>query len=242
MSQSNTDEPSATSDSKDDVQKNIVWHTHTVSRADRESKLGQRGVVVWFTGLSGCGKSTVANELDRLLIQRGATCTLLDGDNVRHGLCAPPAVLEGEHGEEFASRFGLGFGPTDREENIRRIGAVTELFASAGVITLAAFVSPYQRDRDRVRKAIETSGRAGDFLEVFVDTPLEICKQRDPKGLYKKAIAGEIKNFTGISDPYDVPSAPEIHLKWKAGQTPHDQASEIIDEMERRGVLQSAEG
>lgn len=242
MSQSDTDEPSATSDAKEDVQKNIVWHTHSVSREDRESKLGQRGVVVWFTGLSGCGKSTIANELDRLLIQRGATCTLLDGDNVRHGLCAPPTALKDEHGEEFANRFGLGFGPTDREENIRRIGAVTELFASAGVITLAAFVSPYQRDRDRVRKTIESSGRVGDFLEVFVDTPLEVCKQRDPKGLYQKAMAGEIKNFTGISDPYDVPSSPEIHLKWQAGQTPTDQASEIIEEMERRGVLQPAKG
>ena len=234
MSQPNSDDFAASSapkagDGQDDVQKNIVWHAHTVSREDRESRLGQRGVVVWFTGLSGCGKSTIANELDRLLIDRGATCTLLDGDNVRHGLCAPPSVLQEEHGEEFAGRFGLGFGPIDREENIRRIG-------------LAAFVSPYQRDRDRVRKTIEGSGRAGDFLEVFVDTPLEICKQRDPKGLYQKAIAGEIKNFTGISDPYDAPPSPEIHLKWREGQTPHDQATEIIREMEIRGVLGPAKG
>lgn len=247
MSQPNSDDFAASSapkagDGQDDVQKNIVWHAHTVSREDRESKLGQRGVVVWFTGLSGCGKSTIANELDRLLIDRGATCTLLDGDNVRHGLCAPPSVLQEEHGEDFAGRFGLGFGPIDREENIRRIGAVTELFASAGVIVLAAFVSPYQRDRDRVRKTIESSGRAGDFLEVFVDTPLEVCKQRDPKGLYQKAIAGEIKNFTGISDPYDAPLSPEIHLKWREGQTPHDQATEIIREMEKRGVLGPAKG
>lgn len=248
MSQSNTDDFSAADDVQqvgkrhEDVQKNIVWHVHTVSREDRETKLGQRGVVVWFTGLSGCGKSTIANELDRLLIDRGVTCTLLDGDNVRHGLCAPPTVLQKEHGEDFAGRFGLGFGPIDREENIRRIGAVTELFASAGVIVLAAFVSPYQRDRDRVRRVIESSGRAGDFLEVFVDTPLEICKQRDPKGLYQKAIAGEIKNFTGISDPYDVPPSPEIHLKWREGQTPQDQASEIIREMEKRGVFGTTEG
>lgn len=227
---------------KRDIKDDIVWHAHTVTREDREAKLGQRGVVIWFTGLSGCGKSTIANELDRLLLDRGAACTLLDGDNVRHGLCAPPAVLSEEHSEEFASRFGLGFGPIDREENIRRIGAVTELFASAGVITLAAFVSPYRRDRDRVRKTIESSGQKGDFLEVFVDTPLEVCQQRDPKGLYQKALAGEIKNFTGISDPYDAPPNPEVHLKWKEGQTPHEQASVILQELENRGILKSKRG
>ena len=124
-------------------QSDIVWHEHVVSRADREKRLGQRGVVVWFTGLSGCGKSTVANELDRQLNESGRATMVLDGDNIRHGLCAPPAGLRDEHGEAFAERFGLGFGEIDREENIRRIGSVAALMASAGLITLTAFVSPY---------------------------------------------------------------------------------------------------
>ncbi|TWU17935.1 adenylyl-sulfate kinase [Allorhodopirellula heiligendammensis] len=220
-----------------DVSKNIVWHENTVSRAARERNLRQRGCVVWFTGLSGCGKSTIANELDRLLISRGAACTLLDGDNVRHGLCAPPAALSGEHGDAFAERFGLGFSPIDREENIRRIGAVASLMAAAGLITLAAFVSPYRRDRDRVRRIVEGDGQKGDFLEVFVDTPLEVCQQRDPKGLYKKALAGEIPNFTGISDPYEAPQQPEIHLQFRVGMTPSDAAEEILQVMTARGVF-----
>jgi adenylylsulfate kinase len=168
----------------------IVWHDHAVRREDREAKLGQRGAVVWFTGLSGCGKSTIANELDRRLNALGRATMLLDGDNLRHGLCAPPVKLAEEHSQEFAQRFGLGFGEMDREENLRRIGAVAALMTSAGLITLAAFVSPYRRDRDRVRRTVERSGREGDFLEVFVDTPLEICEARDPKGLYRKARAG----------------------------------------------------
>ncbi|TWT65078.1 adenylyl-sulfate kinase [Allorhodopirellula solitaria] len=220
-----------------DISENIVWHENTVTRASRQSNLGQRGCVVWFTGLSGCGKSTIANELDRLLIARGAASTLLDGDNVRHGLCAPPAVLQGEHGQAFAERFGLGFSPTDREENIRRIGAVASLMAGAGLVTLAAFVSPYQRDRDRVRRMVEQDGQAGDFLEVFVDTPLEVCQQRDPKGLYKKALAGEIAHFTGISDPYEAPERPEIHLQFREGMTPLDAAEEIGQVMQERGIF-----
>ena len=190
----------------------IVWHAHAVSRSDRQRALGQRGCVVWFTGLSGCGKSTIANILDQMLYRRGEATFLLDGDNIRHGLGAPPERLEAEHGAAFAARFGLGFGPQDREENIRRVGAVAELFAAAGLITLTAFVSPYRRDRARVRRLIEAAGRPGDFVEVFVDTPLEICERRDPKGLYKKARAGQIASFTGISDPYEPPEAPEIHL------------------------------
>ena len=202
-----------------DVSKDIVWHEQSVGRTIREKQLGQLGCVVWFTGLSGCGKSTVANALDVMLSQEGRATTLLDGDNVRHGLCAPPAVLEPEHGAEFASRFGLGFGAVDREENIRRIGSVASLMASAGLITLTAFVSPYRRDRDRVRKIVTAAGREGDFVEVFVvDTPLEICEQRDPKGLYKKARAGEIKHFTGISDPYEAPEKPEIRLDGGRGR------------------------
>lgn len=221
------------------ISQNIVWHETTVDRVARESNLTQRGTVVWFTGLSGCGKSTIANELDRLLIGRGAASTLLDGDNVRHGLCSPPSGLAEEHGDEFAERFGLGFSAVDREENIRRIGAVSSLMANAGLITLAAFVSPYRRDRDRVRRMVEADGRPGDFLEVFVDTPLEVCKQRDPKGLYKKAIAGEIANFTGISDPYEAPESPEIHLRFREGMTPADAAVEILQAMVDRGVFQS---
>ena len=216
---------------------NIVWHDHTVSREDRERKLGQRGVVVWLTGLSGCGKSTIANELDRQLNQAGAATMLLDGDNIRHGLCAPPATLAQEHGQEFADRFGLGFGEIDREENIRRIGSVAALMASAGLITLTAFVSPYRRDRDRVRDMVQSAGRVGDFLEVFVDTPLAVCEKRDPKGLYKKARAGEIKNFTGIDDPYEVPEQPEVHLQGGEDQTPAEQAAEILAELRRRKIF-----
>lgn len=220
-----------------DVSKNIVWHEDTVTRQQRESNLKQRGCVVWFTGLSGCGKSTIANELDRMLIETGAASTLLDGDNVRHGLCAPPAVLSKEHDDEFANRFGLGFSAIDREENIRRIGAVTSLMSSAGLITLAAFVSPYRRDRDRVRKAVESAGKPGDFLEVFVDTPIEICQQRDPKGLYKKALTGEIKNFTGISDPYESPETPEVHLTFREGMTPRDGAQEILQFLRAQKIV-----
>ena len=214
----------------------IVWHDHTVERKSREDRLGQQGVVVWFTGLSGCGKSTVANELDRQLNGLGRATMLLDGDNIRHGLCAPPAKLAPEHGEEFANRFGLGFGAIDREENIRRIGSVASLMASAGLITLTAFVSPYRADRDRVRKIVEDV-REGDFIEVFVDTPLEVCEARDPKGLYKKARAGEIKHFTGISDPYEAPESPEIHLAGGDDRTPTDQAAEVLGALRDRGVF-----
>ncbi len=216
---------------------NIVWHEHTIDRKKREQRLGQRGVVVWLTGLSGCGKSTVANALDQLLSEAGRATMLLDGDNIRHGLCAPPNLLEPEHGKAFADRFGLGFGATDREENIRRIGSVAALMASAGLITITAFVSPYRRDRDRVRKIVESSGSEGDFLEVFVDTPLEVCEARDPKGLYKKARAGEIPNFTGISDPYEAPSKPEVHLQGGDDRSPLDQAAEILEVLKARGVL-----
>ncbi|QDU96344.1 adenylyl-sulfate kinase [Lignipirellula cremea] len=182
----------------------VTWHEHSVQR--------KRGCVVWFTGLSGSGKSTVANQVDAQLHAAGVASYLLDGDNVRHGLNASPAMLAEEHGEEFAARFGLGFGPTDREENIRRIGAVAELFCAAGLITLTAFVSPYRRDRDLARRQVERNGQTGDFIEVFVDTPLEICEQRDPKGLYRKARAGELKQMTGIDSPYEAPESPELIL------------------------------
>ncbi len=215
----------------------IVWHEHAVRREDREKRLGQRGVVVWLTGLSGCGKSTIANQLDEQLNALGRATMLLDGDNIRHGLCAPPAVLSEEHGEEFANRFGLGFGEMDREENIRRIGSVAALMASAGLITLTAFVSPYRRDRDRVRRIVEQSGRPGDFLEVFVDTPLEVCEARDPKGLYKKARAGEIKNFTGISDPYEPPEAPELRLAGGDERTPAELAADVLAVLRSKSIL-----
>lgn len=210
----------------------VRWHAHAVSREDRERAAGQRGCVLWFTGLSGCGKSTVANAVDRLLYERGCRTFLLDGDNVRHGLNAAPALLEARHGAEFAQRFGLGFGPQDREENIRRIGAVAELFVQAGIIALTAFISPYRRDRDAVRAMLP----AGDFVEIHVKAPLEVCESRDPKGLYKKARAGEIKGFTGIDDPYEEPLHPEIVLD-SASHQPDALAAEVIAWLQRAGKI-----
>jgi adenylylsulfate kinase len=182
----------------------VTWHDHSVQR--------KRGCVVWLTGLSGSGKSTVANCVDAKLQAMGQSSYVLDGDNIRHGLNASPEILTPVHGEEFAKRFGLGFGPQDRQENIRRIGCVAEIFCAAGLNTLTAFVSPYRDDRDRVRRIVTAGGSPEDFVEVFVDTPLEICEQRDPKGLYKKARAGEITGFTGIDAPYEAPRKPELHL------------------------------
>lgn len=186
----------------------VVWHEQAVSRDKRETLNGHRGAVVWFTGLSGSGKSTVANAVDAKLHSLGIRTYVLDGDNVRHGLNATPQLLEPKHGEAFANRFGLGFGAEDRVENIRRVGAVAKLFCDAGIVTLTAFVSPYRDDRQAVREALEE----GDFIEVFVDTPIEVCESRDPKGLYKKARAGEIKDFTGINAPYEAPNDAEIVL------------------------------
>jgi adenylylsulfate kinase len=188
----------------------VVWHAHSVTRQQREQLNGHEGCVVWFTGLSGSGKSTVANLVDQALWQAGVHSFLLDGDNVRHGLNATPAMLAA-YGEAFARRFGLTFAPEDRRENIRRVGAVAELFASAGLVTLVAFVSPYRADRMLVRKMIEAS-RPGSFIEVFVDAPLEVCEARDPKGLYRQARAGTLKQFTGVDDPYEPPLQPELRL------------------------------
>src|SRR6266446_5386869 len=188
---------------------NVTWHAHSVTRPEREGLNGHQGCVIWFTGLSACGKSTVANLVDHKLHSRGLHSYVLDGDNVRHGLNAGPGMLKERHGEEFAKRFGLGFSAQDREENIRRIGAVAELFCAGGTIALTAFISPYRRDRD----AIRTRLKPGDFVEVFVDAPLEVCEKRDPKGLYKKARAGEIKQFTGIDSPYEAPEKAEIVIK-----------------------------
>jgi adenylylsulfate kinase len=191
-----------------DTRVQVHWHEHAVSREEREQRHGHKGCVVWFTGLSACGKSTVANLVDHRLHSIGVHSFVLDGDNVRHGLNASPAMLQKVHGEEFAKRFGLGFSAQDREENIRRIGAVAKLFCDAGIVAITAFISPYRIDRDRVRAAVAQ----GEFIEVFVDAPLEVCEVRDPKGLYKKARAGELKGFTGIDDPYEPPPKPEIRL------------------------------
>lgn len=215
----------------------VVWHQASVGTEERHRRLRQHGCVVWFTGLSGSGKSTIANAVERKLFDRGRFTYLLDGDNVRHGLCATPQILAPVHGEGFAKRFGLGFGPEDREENIRRVGAVTQLFASAGIICLTSFVSPYQRDRDLVRAMV--SGEHGlSFIEVFVNTPIEVCMQRDPKGLYRKAIAGEIPNFTGISAPYETPTSPDLELAGTQGP-PDALADEVIAFLVSRQLISS---
>ncbi|HDJ24347.1 MAG TPA: adenylyl-sulfate kinase [Candidatus Aminicenantes bacterium] len=170
---------------------NITWHQGAITKEDRERLLNQKGVVIWFTGLSGSGKSTIAHAVEEKLFERGHLSYVLDGDNIRHGL-----------------NQDLGFSPEDREENIRRIGEVAKLFAQAGLITMTAFISPYQADRQKARHLLPPGG----FIEVFVKVPLQVAEKRDPKGLYKKARAGEIKEFTGISAPYEEPLAPEITL------------------------------
>jgi adenylylsulfate kinase len=170
---------------------NITWHEHKISRSEREVLLKQKGVLLWFTGLSASGKSTVANEVTNRLHQIGKLTYVLDGDNIRHGL-----------------NKNLGFSPEDREENIRRISEVGNLFSDAGLITTTAFISPYRKDRDFARELLGD----GRFIEIFVKASVDICEQRDPKGLYKKAKSGEIKEFTGISAPYEEPLKPEIVL------------------------------
>ena len=184
---------------------NIVWHDHKVTRAERSANKNQKPCLLWFTGLSGSGKSTIANALDVALHERGYHTFLLDGDNVRHGLCSD-----------------LGFSDDDRVEIIRRVGEVCKLFADAGLIVMSAFISPFTSDRRMVRKLFP----AGEFIEVFMDAPLETCESRDPKGLYKKARAGEIKHFTGIDSPYEVPSHPEIRL-----DTSRNSVDECVDSL-----------
>jgi adenylylsulfate kinase len=213
-------------------QVHVVWHDHQVSRDEHEKLNGHKGVVVWFTGLSACGKSTVANLVDHKLHAAGKHSFVLDGDNVRLGLNAAPGLLKERHGEDYAKRFGLGFSAQDREENIRRIGAVANLFSQAGLVTLTAFISPYRKDRDAVRATLKD----GDFVEIFVDAPLEVCEARDPKGLYKKARAGELKGFTGIDDPYEAPNKPELVLD--AGKkTAETLADEVIAYLKKAGKL-----
>lgn len=211
---------------------NVTWHEHEVSRDKRESLNGHKGCVIWFTGLSGSGKSTIANALDHQLNQLGIHSAVLDGDNVRHSLNAGPGMLLERHGEDFAKRFGLGFSAVDREENIRRIGGVAELFSQAGIVALTAFISPYRLDRDRVREKLQP----GEFIEVFVNTPIEVCESRDPKGLYKKARAGEIKGFTGVDDPYEAPVSPELVLS-AADKLPDELAQEVMDYLQEEGIF-----
>jgi len=201
----------------DPKSKNITRVTPQVSRPRREMLKGHRGVTVWFTGLGASGKSTVALIADRILTERGAHVYVLDGDNVRHGL-----------------NRDLGFSPEDRNENIRRIGEVAKLFTDAGIINLVAFISPYRSDRDRSR---EIQG-PGDFVEVFVDCPLEVCERRDPRGLYKKARAGEIPEFTGISAPYEPPHAPELVLRTDL-ETAEQSASRVVAYLAERGYLEA---
>lgn len=213
---------------------NVTWHEHEVTRDDRESLNGHKGCVIWFTGLSGSGKSTIANALDHKLHQWGMHSMVLDGDNVRHSLNAGPSMLLETHGKEFSQRFGLGFSAIDREENIRRIGSVAQLFSQAGIIALTAFISPYRIDRDRIRNNL----LSGEFIEVFVDTPIEVCEARDPKGLYRKARAGEIKGFTGIDDPYEPPASPELVLS-AAENSPDELADEVMAYLIGQGICPS---
>ncbi|OTA21980.1 adenylylsulfate kinase [Xenorhabdus beddingii] len=173
------------------VASNIVWHPHVLDRQQRETTNGHPALVIWFTGLSGSGKSTLAGALEQALFSRGIKTYLLDGDNLRHGLCSD-----------------LGFSDIDRRENIRRVGEVSKLMVDAGLVVLTAFISPNKTERQKIRDSME----AGQFIEVYVDTPLEICEARDPKGLYKKARAGELLNFTGIDAVYEAPEHPDIYL------------------------------
>lgn len=186
-----------------------------VDRAERELKMGHRGVTVWLTGLSGSGKSTIAAHVDRMLTDRGVHCSVLDGDNVRFGL-----------------NSDLGFSPEDRNENIRRVGEVAKLFTNAGVVNLVAFISPYRVDRDRSR----TIQEARDFVEVWVKCPLEVCEERDPKGLYQKARAGKIPEFTGISAPYEPPESPELVLATHL-ESEEESARRVVEFLERNGYL-----
>lgn len=195
--------------------RHIHWHAGMVTKADREEICGHRGCTIWMTGLSGSGKSTLAVALEKELWERGVRAYVLDGDNIRHGL-----------------NKDLGFSPADRTENIRRIGEVARLFTEAAVINITAFISPYRADRDQVRALMGD----GDFLEVFVDCPVEVCEQRDVKGLYKKARAGEIPEFTGVSAPYEAPVAPELIVR-TAVQSEEASLACLVGFLEQRGYI-----
>lgn len=195
--------------------KNLTYHIGELSRADRTRAHGHKGVTLWLTGLSGSGKSTLSHRVERLLTERGVFAYVLDGDNVRHGL-----------------NRDLGFAAADRTENIRRVGQVAKLFTDAGAIVLTAFISPYREDRASVRAAMEP----GDFVEVYVAAGLDVCESRDPKGLYKKARAGEIPDFTGISAPYEEPDAPELRVD-TGGQDLEQSAQDVLAYLAARGYL-----
>lgn len=197
------------------LNKNIVWHDHHVSKEERSSIKAQKPCILWFTGLSGSGKSTIANAVESRLLELKKHTYLLDGDNIRMGL-----------------NRGLSFSDEDRIENIRRIGEVSKLFADSGTIVLTAFISPFQKERDAVRALVQNT----EFIEVFVDTPLAVCESRDPKGLYEKARKGEIPNFTGISSPYEAPEKPEIHIL-NDNISIEDVTMQIIDYMQEKGYL-----
>ena len=196
--------------------KNIVWHDHNVTKQERLSLKEQKPCILWFTGLSGSGKSTIANAVESKLLELKKHTYLLDGDNIRMGL-----------------NKGLGFSDEDRVENIRRIGEVSKLFIDSGIIVLTASISPFQEDRDMVRALVEKD----EFIEVFIDTPLEICEQRDPKGLYKKARKGEIPNFTGISSPYEAPLNAELVIN--AGELDIEESvAKIVNFLKSKELLQ----
>ena len=194
---------------------NIVLHEHHVSKSERAKLKQQRPCLLWFTGLSGSGKSTIANEVERRLHKRGKHTYLLDGDNVRLGL-----------------NSDLSFSDADRVENIRRIGEVSKLFVDAGLIVLTAFISPFKEDRNRVREMMQE----GEFVEVFIDTPLGVCESRDPKGLYKKARKGEIAEFTGVSSPYEAPQEAELHIQTE-DMSVVTAAERILEYLEKKGYL-----
>ena len=194
---------------------NIVWHQASVDRDARAEQRGHRSAILWFTGLSGAGKSTLANAVNQALFERGLATYVLDGDNVRQGLCRD-----------------LGFSDADREENIRRIGEVAKLFLDSGVIVLTAFVSPFRADRDKARALVGE----GDFLEIFCSADLSVCEERDTKGLYAKARAGDIKEFTGISSPYEAPEHPELSVDTGAGEL-ETCVNEVVSALESRGII-----
>ncbi len=198
---------------------NIVWHEGDIARAERWEALGCTGATLWFTGLSGSGKSTIASALEQTLVNQGVNCYRLDGDNVRHGL-----------------NKNLGFSAEDRAENIRRIGEVAKLFADSGCVALTSFISPYRADRELCRSLHHESGLA--FIEIFVDTPLDVCEQRDPKGLYKKARAGEIKGFTGIDDPYEAPDRAELTLR-TAEQSVQECVETCLAYLQQREIIKA---
>lgn len=196
---------------------NVHWHEGDITRAHRQTLLGHKGATLWFTGLSGSGKSTVAVALEAKLHEMGILCYRLDGDNVRLGI-----------------NKNLGFSAEDRTENIRRIGEVSKLFVDAGIVVLSSFISPYREDRETARGLHQAADM--DFVEVFVDCALDVAEERDPKGLYKKARAGEIKNFTGIDDPYEAPENPEIHLH-SDQQSLDEEVALILEALRERGII-----